>query len=144
MKHSVPSFPKMQARRIELPGGSRDSIRCLPAHGKRRVARSHGPIQKKWGRNKTVATLSGKFLDQTIHLWQPRLGRSLSQDDARHIAGNVVGFFQLLDEWDKAEQQTAGSIGCNDELETTPSALPQNTVSHKLDETSNGTEGAPQ
>ena len=100
-----------------------------------------------------MAELSDKFLDQTVHLWQPRLGRSLNREDARQISANLVGFFQLLDEWDKAEQQTIGSIAgsvdfvdepCTSAADATDSALPQDATSHKLDDTSNGTGGAAQ
>jgi hypothetical protein len=36
-------------------------------------------------------------------VWQPRLGRDLSREDARQIAENVTGFFAILAEWSRAE-----------------------------------------
>ena len=36
-------------------------------------------------------------------VWQPRLGRDLSREDARQIAENVTGFFAVLAEWSRAE-----------------------------------------
>ena len=41
------------------------------------------------------------LIDETIRLWQPRLGRNLSCEDARQIAENVTGFFSIL--WSLAE-----------------------------------------
>ena len=36
-------------------------------------------------------------------VWQPRLGRDLSGEDARQIAENMTGFFSVLAEWSRAE-----------------------------------------
>ena len=43
------------------------------------------------------------LIDQTIALWQPRLGRNVSREDARQIAENVTGFFTTLAKWSRAE-----------------------------------------
>jgi len=43
------------------------------------------------------------LIDRTIALWQPRLRRDLSREDARQIAENVTGFFAILAEWSRAE-----------------------------------------
>jgi hypothetical protein len=43
------------------------------------------------------------LIDRTRGVWQPRLGRDLSREDARQIAENVTGFFALLAEWSRAE-----------------------------------------
>ena len=40
---------------------------------------------------------------RTRQVWQPRLGRDLSSEDARQIAANVSGFFSVLAEWSRAE-----------------------------------------
>ena len=40
---------------------------------------------------------------RTRQVWQPRLGRDLSSEDARRIAANVAGFFSVLAEWSCAE-----------------------------------------
>ena len=47
------------------------------------------------------------LIDQTIRLWQPRLGRNLSREDARQIAENVTGFFATLAKWSRAEMSAA-------------------------------------
>jgi hypothetical protein len=39
----------------------------------------------------------------TQRVWQPRLARDLSCEEARQIADNVTGFFALLAEWARAE-----------------------------------------
>jgi hypothetical protein len=43
------------------------------------------------------------LIDRTRQVWQPRLGRDLSREDARQIAENVSGFFAILAEWSRAE-----------------------------------------
>lgn len=43
------------------------------------------------------------LIDQTIALWQSRLQRDLSREDARQIVENVTGFFHILSEWSRAE-----------------------------------------
>jgi hypothetical protein len=43
------------------------------------------------------------LVDQTIALWRPRMGRDLSREDARQIAENVTGFFNILAEWSRTD-----------------------------------------
>jgi hypothetical protein len=45
--------------------------------------------------------------EQTVAFWSNRTGREISQEDARQIIENVTGFFQVLFEWEKAEQSKA-------------------------------------
>lgn len=44
------------------------------------------------------------LLDKTIAVWQPRTQRTLTREDAREIVSNVMGFFAVLNEWDRAER----------------------------------------
>jgi hypothetical protein len=46
---------------------------------------------------------AGKQIARTRQVWQPRLGRNLTDEDARQIAENVTGFFAVLAEWSRAE-----------------------------------------
>jgi hypothetical protein len=39
----------------------------------------------------------------TREIWQPRLGRDLSDEDARQMLQSVTGFFSVLAEWRHAE-----------------------------------------
>jgi hypothetical protein len=48
-------------------------------------------------------TANDNLIDRTRQIWQPRLGRDLSHEDARQIAENVTGFFALLAEWARVE-----------------------------------------
>ena len=41
--------------------------------------------------------------NRTREVWQPRLGRDLSHDEAKQIAANVTGFFAILVEWSRAD-----------------------------------------
>jgi hypothetical protein len=49
------------------------------------------------------------LIDRTRQVWQPRLGRDLSREDARQIAENVTGFFAVLAEWSRAEKLAAAN-----------------------------------
>ena len=45
----------------------------------------------------------------TTEVWQSRLGRGLTDEDARQIMHNVTGFFGLLAEWSRAERLAAAN-----------------------------------
>lgn len=46
---------------------------------------------------------------RTRQVWQSRTGRDLCADDARQIARNLAGFFQILMEWSDAERRCAAN-----------------------------------
>jgi len=48
-----------------------------------------------------------QLIERTLEVWQPRTPRTLTTEDARQIAENVVGFFGVLLEWEAAESETA-------------------------------------
>jgi hypothetical protein len=50
---------------------------------------------------------AGKQIAGTREVWQPRLGRDLTDEDARQIKHNVTGFFDVLAEWSRAERLIA-------------------------------------
>ena len=41
------------------------------------------------------------LIDRTRKVWQPRIGRNLTNEDARQISENVTGFFAILAEWSR-------------------------------------------
>lgn len=48
--------------------------------------------------------------DAILNIWQPSCARPLTVDDAHEIAGNLYGFFEVLNAWsefDAAEQAIA-------------------------------------
>ncbi|MGE3784526.1 MAG: hypothetical protein AB7H71_17530, partial [Alphaproteobacteria bacterium] len=51
----------------------------------------------------TNDNLKDDLIRRTREFWQPRLDRHLSNEDARQIAANFVGFFSVLAEWSRAE-----------------------------------------
>ena len=53
---------------------------------------------------KTLSAANDNLIDHTRQVWQSRLDRHLSREDARQIAENVTGFFSVLAEWARAEQ----------------------------------------
>jgi hypothetical protein len=57
------------------------------------------------------------LIDRTRKVWEPRLGRNLSREDARQIAENVTGFFAILAEWSRAQL----SIPVNDDAKSSDS-----------------------
>ena len=46
--------------------------------------------------------VSSNLIEQTHKVWQPRIRRNLTDEDARQIAENVTGFFAILAEWSRA------------------------------------------
>jgi len=42
--------------------------------------------------------LNDELIGQTRKVWQPRLGRDLSRDEAKQVAASVTGFFAVLAE----------------------------------------------
>jgi hypothetical protein len=52
------------------------------------------------------------LIDRTIALWQPRLQRKLSREDARQIAENVTGFFSILHEWSRVNVPAPNNDNC--------------------------------
>ena len=57
----------------------------------------------------TTPPAPDRLLERTRAVWQPRLGRDLSREDARQITENVTGFFTLLAEWSRAEKAAPSS-----------------------------------
>ena len=45
----------------------------------------------------------GRQIAHTREIWQPRMGRNLTDEDARQILHSVTGFFGVLAEWRRAE-----------------------------------------
>ena len=50
---------------------------------------------------------AGKQIARSRQVWQPRIGRDLTDEDARQIIHNVIGFFGVLAEWSRAERLAA-------------------------------------
>ena len=48
-----------------------------------------------------------QLIDQTLEFWQARSPKTLTREDAREMIENVAGFFQLLQEWQLADQLSA-------------------------------------
>ncbi|MBX3552900.1 MAG: hypothetical protein KF697_10605 [Pseudolabrys sp.] len=49
----------------------------------------------------------GKRIARTRQIWQSRIGRDLTDEDARQLAENVTGFFAVLSDWSHAERCAA-------------------------------------
>jgi len=47
---------------------------------------------------------TGKQIAHTRKIWQPRIRRDLTDEDARQIMHSVTGFFGVLAEWARAEK----------------------------------------
>jgi hypothetical protein len=50
---------------------------------------------------------AGKQIARSRQVWQPRVGRDLTDEDALQIIRNVTGFFGMLAEWSRAERLAA-------------------------------------
>lgn len=47
--------------------------------------------------------LNDDLVGRTREVWQPRLGRDLSCDEAKQITASVTGFFAVLADWSRAD-----------------------------------------
>ena len=47
--------------------------------------------------------MSDSLVEATLALWQPRTVRTVTPEDARQIATNLVDFFEILSDWEEAE-----------------------------------------
>jgi hypothetical protein len=56
--------------------------------------------------------LKDELIGRTREVWQPRLGRDLSPEEARQIVANVTGFFSVLAEWLRAEKPAPANDAC--------------------------------
>lgn len=50
------------------------------------------------------------LIQQTLAVWQPRTSRKLTEEDARQILENLVGFFSLLNERDQKDKREAAEV----------------------------------
>lgn len=55
---------------------------------------------------KTTQAVNDNQIDRTRKVWEPRIGRDLTDEHARQIADNITGFFSILAEWAMAETPT--------------------------------------
>ena len=53
--------------------------------------------------------LNDDLIERTREVWQPRIGRDLSRDEATQIAANVTGFFSILAKWSRADMPNPGN-----------------------------------
>jgi hypothetical protein len=61
-----------------------------------------------------------EYFDQTIEVCQPYSERALTREDAREIAANMVGFFQVLRGWQREEEAQPASLKQNQPPTTEP------------------------
>ena len=69
--------------------------------------------------------LNDELIARTRDVWQPRLGRKVTCDEAKQIAASLTGFFAVLAEWsrtdlpdpanDNGDEATTGDEGVRDE-----------------------------
>jgi hypothetical protein len=67
-----------RGRRPEVRSGEKPSVSC--------------PVEP-------LHSSKDDLLDRTREVWAPRLGGDLTREDARQIAANIVGFFEILNQW---------------------------------------------
>jgi hypothetical protein len=52
---------------------------------------------------------AGKRIAYSREVWQPRIARDLTDEDARQIIHNVTAFFGVLAEWSRGERLPAAN-----------------------------------
>ena len=58
-----------------------------------------------------------ELIERTRAVWQPRLGRDLTRDEAKQITANISGFFIVLAEWARTEAQCANHGAISENVE---------------------------
>src|ERR1700726_1523915 len=97
MTDELPVIPRMGTPKMHMKERSR-VIGWMPK------PRTRGPKCGKPTVRSSVKpsdAANDNLIDRTIALWQPRLRRDLSREDARQIVENVTDFFKLLAEWSR-------------------------------------------
>ena len=67
------------------------------------IPRPEPPVRSSMKPSHANDNLKDDLIQRTRQLWQPRLARDLSREDARQITANITGFFSVLAEWSRAE-----------------------------------------
>lgn len=67
----------------------------------------HGTADRRRHEPRFPARATPEAVERAIALWEPRAGRKLRGEDAREIIENLTGFFQVLQEWERAERNPA-------------------------------------
>ena len=65
---------------------------------------------------KLSSAANDNLIERTRQVWQPRLRRDLSREDARQIVENVTGFFNILAEWSQAEMPRSANDNVRPEV----------------------------
>ena len=78
----------------------------MRVRGRRSEARRGDKPTVKSSVNTANDNLNHHLFDRTREVWQPRLGRDLSRDEAKQIAANLTGFFSILVDWSRTELST--------------------------------------
>jgi hypothetical protein len=81
--------------RIHLPRWRSTPTRTLPGP-------LVGVLFSAGGMGRASTPNPGRLRDRTSQVFGPRSERSLSEEDAREIGENLVGYFRLLGEWARA------------------------------------------
>jgi hypothetical protein len=70
---------------------------------------------------KLSSAANDNLIDRTVALWQRRLERDLTRENAREIVENVTGFFNILAEWSQAEMSRSANDNVRPEVSGTES-----------------------
>jgi hypothetical protein len=63
------------------------------------------------------------LIDGAIRLWQPRMRRDMSREDARQIIEHVTGFFKVLSKWEQVSTAANDNPAEHDHDRPKPQAL---------------------
>ena len=72
--------------------------------GKVKRQRFHEKAYASQHETHTLHASCPPIINDTITFWQEKTGRTLTQEEAREAIENISGFFQILYEWEQAEQ----------------------------------------
>jgi len=52
-----------------------------------------------------MARYSPELIKQTVSIFENRTGQLISEESARQTVENISGFFKLLTQWDRTEEE---------------------------------------
>lgn len=85
----------------ELPPDESSTATVGADPGRRQAPAQEGRGAPQCCAGKPSSPANDNLIDRTRKVWQSRIGRNLTDEDARQISENVRGFFKILAEWSR-------------------------------------------
>src|ERR1700689_5006411 len=104
MTQDAPEPESLKVHGVALDGRDLETGERLTAYYTGRGERANWRPDMDPRVTAALGIASARAAPRDGQLWQPRIGRDLTDEDARQIIHNVTGFFGVLAEWSRAER----------------------------------------